>query len=655
MKKLISFVLTILLFLSCSEENKFLREALKAAGDNRSELEAVLEHYRTVDKDPQKLEAAKYLIANMPAHYSYRDEEAINNYYDIALQILGTGPSPDWQRDTLRQISDSLFVGLQQDRISDVEVITGDYLIRSIDHAFNQWKSKPWAKYLTYEQFCEWLLPYKVIEGQSFDDWRNILSSSYCDSLSTVPSMDVERNSTYGAIEIVRNEIHTKQSDRTFKIFWEDRGGIPLLSAETWNRMTFGSCWDFVNMGVAVFRSLGIPAAVDVVPKWGRNADGHSWYVFPSDRGKEETAINSLINPAGMQFYPYERIPKVFRKTYRIDKDRLEYSKNAKYVYPLDLCAQDVTDHYNATSDIDIVVKKGIKLVDKYVYIAMFSLDSKGQWMILDIGKMKRGKAHFKNMGRNMLYIALGHNGRALVPISDPFLLYDDGKIEYISYDDSDVRNVTLKRKYYESYNVVTMRRRLLDGKIQCATRPDFSDAKTLYTIETTDIPDRIAVESGKPYRYWRYLSADGSYGSVAELAFFNQNGELLNGRGMANAGAGKDVVAMAFDNNWLTNFETEEPDGNWVGVDLGTPREVSSVRIVPRSDDNDIHPGQEYELCYLDSRGRWKSFAKKTAEGNALSFVGVPKRCFLWLINHTTGMDERPFLMNEDGTIEWW
>lgn len=655
MKKLLSFTIAIFLCVSCSYESQLLREALKAAGNNRPELEAVLEHYRTVDKDPQKLEAAKYLIANMPAHNSYRDKDAINRYYEKALQILGTGNTPDWQRDTLRQISDTEFLGLEQDKISDVEIITSDYLIKSIDHAFNQWRTKPWAEHLTYNEFRDWLLPYKVIEGQSFDDWRTILSAYYSDSLSTVPLTDVERNSVYGAIEIVRNEIHTKQSDLNFKVFWEDRGCIPLLSAETWTHMTFGSCWDFVNMGVAVFRSLGIPAAVDVVPKWGRNSDGHSWYVFPSDRGKEEVTINSLITPAGMQFYPYERIPKVFRKTYTINKDRLEYSKKAKYVYPFDLCAQDVTDHYNATSDIDIKVKKGIKLKDKYVYIAMFSIDSEGLWMILDLGKMKNGKAHFKNMGRNMLYIAMGYNGRSIVPISDPFLLYDNGEIEYVSFDDSDTRSITLKRKYFESYNVVTMRRRLLGGKIQCSNNSDFRDAHTLYTIETTDIPDKVQLESAGKYRYWRYLSADESYGSIAELAFFGQDGEPLRGRGISNAEAGKDVVDMAFDGNWLTNFETDSPDGNWVGMDLGTPTEVSSVRIVPRSDDNDIHPGQEYELCYLDSRGRWKSFAKKTAVGNSLSFVGVPKRCFLWLINHTEGTDERPFLINEDGTVEWW
>ena len=88
--------LTLVAFSGCSKDDLYLHYALKAAGKNKTELKAVLKHYRTVDKDPEKLKAAKYLIANMPAHYSYRDTAAINRYYSQALEILGTGPSPDW-------------------------------------------------------------------------------------------------------------------------------------------------------------------------------------------------------------------------------------------------------------------------------------------------------------------------------------------------------------------------------------------------------------------------------------------------------------------------------------------------------------------------------------------------------------------------------
>jgi hypothetical protein len=655
MKKLLSLVLIILLFAGCSDENRLLRDALKAAGENRVELETVLNHYKTIENDPQKLAAAKYLIANMPAHYSYRDTAAINSYYRKALDILGKGETPDWEQDTICKISEREFWWLTQDVVSDVKIIKADYLIHSIDHAFNQWRTKPWVCHFSYEEFRDWLLPYKVVDCQSLDNWREILSAYYSDSLNTIPSTDVDRNTIYGAIEIVRNEIHTKQSDIGLRVIWEKPSGIPLKSAETWVRMTYGNCMDYVTMGTAVFRSLGLPAAVDYAPLWGRNSDGHSWYVFPSDRGRIETTINALIMPAGQQFYAYERIPKVFRKSYSINKRIYDYSRKAQYVYPFDLCIQDVTDQYNLTSDIDVDVFKRVKLVDKYVYIAMFSAVEENQWAILDFGEFKRGKAHFHNMGRNMMYIALGYNGTALVPISSPFILEDNGDIRYIRFDDSTFKSVRLKRKYYESYNVVDMRRRLLGGKIQCSDMADFKNDSTLYTIETTDIPDKIRIDGAGCYRYWRYMSPDGSWGSVAEVAFFDENGEKMTGRGIANAEAGEDAIERAYDDNWLTNFEINQENGNWVGMDFGSPKHVSSVRIIPRSDDNDIHPGQEYELCYLNSRSKWRSLGSKVAVDNYLEFDSVPNNALLWLINHTGGVDERPFFYNEDGAIEWW
>ena len=645
-------------FSGCSNDYQHLRYALKAAGSNKAELKAVLKHYSTVDKDAEKLRAAKYLIANMPAHYSYRDTAAINSYYNIALRILGTGPSPDWQRDTLRQIGDRDYVGkTSRAWISDVKVITADYLIYSIDHAFNQWRTRPWAQHLTFEDFRDWLLPYKVIDLQSLDAWRDTLSQHYSDSLNTVPADDIQRNSIYGGIEIVRNEIHSKQSAIGHRVIWEDRGSIPMLSAATWVRMTYGSCYDYVMMGTAVFRSLGFPAVVDQIPSWGRNSEGHSWYVFPDDRGREEVTINSLIMPAGMQFYPYERIPKVWRNGYAVNWDLVKYQNTAKYVHPFNLCQQDVTDKYNLTSDLEILTDKNQtrKLKDKkYVYIAMFINSGGPQWKILDYGTLKRGKAHFRNMGRNMLYIALGYDGNELIPISCPFLVYKCGMVEYIDEPNNRIAGMDLRRKYYESYNVVNMRRRLLGGKFQCSDYPDFKNAQTLFTIEDTNIPNLIEMNASRPYRYWRYMSPDGSWGSISEISFHDSMGNKLAGRGIANPEAGQDAIDRAYDGNLLSNFEINQPNGNWVGMDMNVPVKVHYASVFPRSDDNDICPGNEYELFCFNGE-KWISMGYQRATGNSLHYDNVPYNTLLWIRNYTRGNNERPFIVRDNGEIEWW
>ena len=650
--------LTLVAFSGCSKDDIYLYYALKAAGKNKTELKAVLKHYRSVDKDPQKLDAAKYLIANMPAHFSYRDTAAINRYYSKALQILGTGPSPDWQRDTLRQISDTQYPGITRDMISDVEVMTADYLIYNIDHAFKQWKNRPWAQHLSYEEFRDWILPYKVTEYQSLDNWRDVLSEFYSDSISTVTDPDDQRNTIYGAIEIVRNEIHSKQSAIGHRVIWEDRGSIPMRSAATWVRMTYGSCMDYVIMGTAVFRSLGFPAVVDQVPNWGRNSDGHSWYVFPDDRGRDQATINSLIMPAGMQFYPYERIPKVFRKTFSINKDVLKYLKRAKYRYSFELCDKDVTDKYNVTSNIEIETKRNEvkKLKDhKYVYIAMAKNSNGPQWQVLDFGYMKKGKACFKNMGRNILYIAMGYDGNSLVPISNPFILHKSGRIEYIdAYENGNTLSMELRRKYYESYNVVDMRRRILGGKFQCSDYSDFRDALTFYTIDNLNIPYFIKTNVLRPYRYWRYYSPDGSWGSLSEVSFYDDEKKQISGTRIANSEAGVDAIERAYDGDLLSNFEINQPNGNWVGMDFGKPINVDFVSVSPRSDDNDICPGNEYELLYFNGV-RWRSLGYQKAASNSLCYDNIPINTLLWIRNYTRGNNERPFIIRENGDIEWW
>lgn len=59
-----------LALVSCQSRNEALETALKLAGDNRPELEKVLSHYSKNPTDTLKLKAAKFLIENMPGHYT---------------------------------------------------------------------------------------------------------------------------------------------------------------------------------------------------------------------------------------------------------------------------------------------------------------------------------------------------------------------------------------------------------------------------------------------------------------------------------------------------------------------------------------------------------------------------------------------------------
>lgn len=645
-RRCILLICIFFLIYSCDDtSNTYLEEALELAGENRYELEKVLEHFAD---DTLKLAAARFLIENMPEHYSYHGD-SIHEYYLIAKDIFASELSPDQQRDTLLYISRTQFPDIDKNTISDVNVIKSDFLIKSIDQAFHEWRTRPWAQHLTFDEFCEWLLPYKTVELQELDSWRDTLSTYYTWGLNNMVHDDDMYETAVNAVNTVRNEIGW----RTKPYGLWDEHGYPLLSAATMHRITFGTCKDYVTLAVSTYRSVGIPCVIDETPYWGRYRAGHNWYTILNNRGEELTSEWDVSSMPGTAFFIDKRIPKVYRNTYAINRERQEYARKSAYKHPFSVCQKDVTDQYFRTSDIEIPLFSNISLAENYVYIATFT-GIGADWSIVDFGHVVKGKGCFRRMGRNVLYIVLGFDGNQLRPISLPFILHTDGSIQYINCNNNKMRSVKIRRKYYQSNNVAKMRKRILHGKIQCATRPDFSDSITLFEINHLGLDDKTPIHADHRYRYWRYLSPRGSYGSIAELAFFTSSDSLLEGKPIGSTDD-KNILLRAFDNNWLSNFETDVADGSWVGLDMGSPVEAAKVRIVPRSDDNDIHPGDLYELRYWDVDNSWESRGRQVARGNSLIYDSIPENALIWVSNLTRGMDERPFLIDEKGGVEWW
>ena len=192
---LFRFVLLLSVCVSCSQEyDKALEDALNLAGENRPELEKVLRHYHG---DTLKLEAAKFLIRNMPGHYSFADTMEVKPYYDEVDSVLTTMKGCNvWTiRDSLVKI-DNKYADLSPEWVEDIQIIKADFLIQNIDSAFVQWKKGAWARHLDFEQFCEYLLPYKAEELQPLDAWRTYLREFHPDHLDELRYCDQLKNSS---------------------------------------------------------------------------------------------------------------------------------------------------------------------------------------------------------------------------------------------------------------------------------------------------------------------------------------------------------------------------------------------------------------------------------------------------------------------------
>lgn len=82
-RKIFLFFYTICSLVACHRSNSALEDALARSGDNRMELEKVLSFYSREEIDSLKLQAAIFLITNMPGHHFY-DGELVEKFHDSA-------------------------------------------------------------------------------------------------------------------------------------------------------------------------------------------------------------------------------------------------------------------------------------------------------------------------------------------------------------------------------------------------------------------------------------------------------------------------------------------------------------------------------------------------------------------------------------------
>ena len=294
----------------------------------------------------------------------------------------------------------------------------------------------PWARHLTFQEYLEWMLPYKMVELQELDSWRDTLYARYGGpSLERRSHLknDVEFNNVIHVADTVRYQTNRWINRRVF----QDGTGLPLLSDHLLASMTFGTTSDYSLMAALLIRSVGAPVLLDETPVGPRYDAPIRWLVVLSEQGNALVSDWDFTTRIGDNFLLHERGPKVYRITYSINKEREEYMRKAKYKYPFELNRQDMSSHYLLTSDLSLPIESSARrhLKDKYAYIASAVRDDNNPWQIVDFGQLKQGKANFRDMGREVLYTVMGYDGKGLVQISDPFILHKDGSIEYVSAD----------------------------------------------------------------------------------------------------------------------------------------------------------------------------------------------------------------------------
>lgn len=608
--KYLFLIQIVFLIISCSPMSTKLKDAIYKSKENKIELEKLLSHYSSNPRDSMKLKAAIFLIENMPGHITLVGKEIDRNNLNVELANVNQSyfTKKVMKMTPLRvpSIRDALV------RREDITNIKADYLIHHIDKTFEIWQTRPWLKSLQFDDFCEYLLPYRV-EEEFMDYWLDSVPLPLENLYDIINYYDDLKYS----ITNISNFMYRFSETNTMN--YQDSTIKPYIL----------DCVDISLIKLFKYRALGIPCAIDYVPCWSGTGGAHHWL----------RTIDPYYKDGGVP-QVYQRTPKIYRRTFSINEIPDEVS-NILYLFK-DPFNKDVTDQYIVTSDVKVKCFKQFRHIE-YAYLAVFHNLS---WEPVAWGKRDNNQFIFKNMGREIVYLPVSYKNRSSYNLTYPFILDNQGGTRYLIPDKNKLNKVHLRRKYPVNEYNARHGEDLIGGYLLCANNKEYNDSILVHRINHNPNMEYeiVNLENSSKYRYWKYVIP--GYNSIAELNFFD-HGKKVKGK-IKTLSTCVDDENLS-DGNPLTYFEIY----NYIEIDFKKPINISKIMLLPRNDGNGIYPGEKYELFYFDKDG-WTSLGQQVATEPFLDYLNVPDNALLWLRNLTNGVEERIFTW-ENGVVRFW
>lgn len=601
----------LILFVACSPyRDRQLEDALILAGDNRQELQKALNYFAESSRDSMKLKACEFLIANMPGHYGYTGTDLT----EFRKKVDCLYPEDSFLCQVLQSVyCHNRFLHYTLQCEEDVRTMKGDFLIRHVKECFDKWNCLPWLQNLSFDEFCDYVLPYRV-ENEALTDIPRLLDTSWLKQescLLAISHYDDIHHSPYA----VAKELSPDYGS------WD-----PYLPAPIGTKHSM-ECYEIALQNLYNYRSVGLPCVLDAVPYWGNVNGSHYWAM--------------IIDPFFPERFPEEwafrKVPKVYRLSYR-NKGKQVWKNVVK---DADFFEggfwQDVTERYISTERVEIKIPWEFHDCGT-AYLCVFN---QGSWKPVAGEFLCGGEVCFDKLGYDIVYLPVCYRNDEQLPIGKPFILGRGGVVKELECTNH-FMDFTAYRKYpynHQAEGGSSMVKTLFE----CANQSDFRDSEVIYEVKENSLMEVKYINCpDKPFRYWRIRP--NTTMKLAELAFV-QNGKEVKDFVVSTMGS----IDVCFDGNPLTY-------GNYQGVidfDFGKAVKLDSICYMPLNDGNGIFPNNIYELRYWEN-GHWKVFCTKIAEKYSLKFEGVPSGGLYWLRNLTTGTQERIFIV-ENGKMKFY
>ena len=302
----------------------------------------------------------------------------------------------------------------------DLGKVDAEYLIKNIDLAFKAASAQLKDGSLTFADFCEYVLPYRL-ENEQLTPWREQCINEFGALRDTFRLAEDQNMAVCKHINI--------DFYRQFKYSMKAQPAR-YLSWEQLSKNKEGDCWAMTNLISYPLRALGMAVTTDFVPMWGNSNGGpHAWNLLVTSKhswvkfmGCERyPAFPSDYDPLSI-YHELRRSAKVFRKTYSVNKETLPHLLSDADDIPYNLLFDrviDVTDEYFPVSDINVELKNDLS--NEMVYLATFS---NGEWVPVSWSKPEKSRCLFKKMAKGVVYLPCTYaSGKGITALDAPFYI----------------------------------------------------------------------------------------------------------------------------------------------------------------------------------------------------------------------------------------
>ena len=148
-------------------------------------------------------------------------------------------------------------------------------MVHNIDWAFKVWREQPWGKKVSFENFCEYVLPYRVGDECPVE-WRERLYDKYNSLLDSI-RLKPESVFPWIVADALLDSLK-KRSPRFVSYSYAKHSAGPEIA--DW---LSGNCEDLADAFTYICRSLGIPSGCDEMLMRGDNNVPHYWNFVPDD------------------------------------------------------------------------------------------------------------------------------------------------------------------------------------------------------------------------------------------------------------------------------------------------------------------------------------------------------------------------------------